>query len=458
MELRCGHAKLQGPTLFQKSADRNGHVGPPPQTYVKVVALVVIAPASSSSSSRRSSSLAIRTHNRQQAVCPRPVALRYDHGPLTPSFSFFLFLIDTSPPLCLSLPLSTKQNHPSMAPKRTARTAPAPRRDDLSPERFETELRSLAAKAKSQSWARETAARLSPYVVSLALLTLVSVYSNASQMALSPVYGSLPSAAWHAKLTAAACFVGWAANVLIEGKLPVPPLKLIPVVAAYVPVVQFFLCRYSDILTARWGPLVTELATLAPLIVLTASCVASNLEGVRLGSLPSFVADSAPGLGSLLYFKLAEGVSGALLSRHVGRTIFLTRIGLEMLLAGIYAVLAPSKLLLLSLPAILHTAVFNHHLHTPSATAALQTALGAQNWTLLDRKESVTGYISVLQSAEHGFRVLRADHSLLGGEWVRFPGPIVAEPVYSVFVMLEAVRLVDAPQPIVDGEADALVM
>lgn len=343
-----------------------------------------------------------------------------------------------------------------MASKRNAKKAAGP--DDLSPERFERELKSLATKAQSQSWASETADRLYPYAMTLALLTLVGVYANASQLALSPVYGSLPSAMWHGKLTAAACFLGWAGNLFIEQRLPVPPLKLLPLVAVYVPVAQFFLCSYSSLLTARWGPLAIESVTLAPLIVLTASCVASNLEGVRLGSLPSFVADSAPGLGSLLYYKLVEGLSWDFLGRYAGRTIFLSRIGLEMLLAGIYAVLAPSKLLLLGLPAMLHTALFNYHLPTPSATVSLQTTLQAQNWTLLDRKESVTGYISVLESDNMGFRVMRADHSLLGGEWMKIPSPVVAEPVYSVFVMLEAVRLVEGVKPIVDSEANALVM
>lgn len=346
-----------------------------------------------------------------------------------------------------------------MALQRNAKNAaPGPVPDDASPERFEKELKSLATKAQNQSWAGDVAKRLSPYVVSLALLTLAGVGSNASQMALSPVYGSLPSAIWHAKLTAAACFLGWAGNLFIEARLPVPPLKLIPLVAVYVPVVQFFLCSYSSVLTARWGPLVIEAVTLFPLIVLTASCVASNLDGMRLGSLPSFIADSAPGLGSLLYFKLVKGISAGFLARYAGTTIFLSRIGLEMLLAGIYTVLAPSKLVLLGLPAMLHTALFNYHLPTPSATASLETALHAQNWTLLDRRESVTGYISVLESAEQGFRVLRADHSLLGGEWVKIPSPVVAEPVYSVFVMLEAVRLVERTEPIVDSEANALVM
>ncbi|SPO05056.1 related to spermine/spermidine synthase family protein [Cephalotrichum gorgonifer] len=347
-----------------------------------------------------------------------------------------------------------------MPPRRNANraAAPGPVPDGLNPDKFEKELRSLAKKAKSRTWATETRERLSPYISAFALLTLAGIYSNVSQMALSPIFGSLPSAVWHPKLIAAASFLGWAGSLFIERRLPVHPATLIPVIAIYVPVVQFFLCNQSSLLTATWGPLVIESITLAPITILTAACVASDLEGIRPGLLPKFIADSTPGLTSLLYFKVVESFSGRLLSQYVGRTIFVTRIGLEMLLAGIYAILAPSKLVLLGIPAIIHTTLFNYHLPTPSATLALQESLKAENWTLIDRRESVTGYISVLESDNQGFRVLRADHSLLGGEWVKFQGPQMAEPVYSVFVMLEAVRLVEGPQPIIDSEANALVI
>ena len=66
------------------------------------------------------------------------------------------------------------------------------------------------------------------------------------------------------------------------------------------------------------------------------------------------------------------------------------------------------------------------------------------------RRESVTGYVSVLDNTEAGYRVMRCDHSLLGGEWQKAPKGLehlarggFKEPIYAVFVLLEAVRLVE---------------
>jgi hypothetical protein len=79
-------------------------------------------------------------------------------------------------------------------------------------------------------------------------------------------------------------------------------------------------------------------------------------------------------------------------------------------------------------------------------------------WSLIDRQESLTGYISIIESAEKGFRVMRCDHSLLGGEWLASTRHRLAEPIYGVFVMLEAVRLIEVPVKVADKEANALVM
>ena len=89
----------------------------------------------------------------------------------------------------------------------------------------------------------------------------------------------------------------------------------------------------------------------------------------------------------------------------------------------------------------------------------MNSSLTNEGFKLLARHDSITGYISVLETSQ--FRVLRCDHSLLGGEWlIREPGhnPIVAEPVYAIFTMLEAVRLIEVPVPVPDSEAQALVM
>jgi hypothetical protein len=286
----------------------------------------------------------------------------------------------------------------------------------------------------------------------------MGAYSTVSQMALSPVYGAIPTAIWHSKMVMAACFVGWAGNLYLSRLLPAKPAKLIPLIAIYIPTMQFFLFKLSATLTGRWGPLVTEGLTVFPLMILTVASVASSLEDMNLSSLPKVIGDSVPGLASFGLFKFVESYSGRYLLKYAGRTFFQTRMGLEIVLAASYAMLSPSKLLLFTLPAVLHTTFFNYHVFTPMAMMSLQNSLQADQWVLLDRKESLTGYISVIESVEQGFRVLRCDHSLLGGEWVKFKGTAVAEPIYGVFVMLEAVRLVEVAKTIKDNDASALVM
>lgn len=290
------------------------------------------------------------------------------------------------------------------------------------------------------------------------LLGLLGIFSNASLLALSPVYGGIPASKWHSYVLIAGCFLGWAGNVFLRQSLPVRTASLLPLVALHIPTVQYFIFEWSEKLGCEWGPVVTEAVTLLPLAVLSASSVADAFEGLELSVLPGFVADAVPGMASWGTIKLVEHVSQYHIGAHVGQGLLYTRMGMELLLAGSYAVLAPSKLLLLAVPALLHSAMLNTHIMTEQATLALNNTMGAQNWTLIDRKESLTGYLSVIESNERGFRVMRCDHSLLGGEWVMIQGQKASEPIYGVFVMLEAVRLIETKPVVADADASALVM
>jgi hypothetical protein len=347
-----------------------------------------------------------------------------------------------------------------MAPKRQSEAVKL--QEGFTPERFdnefENELKSLAVKAKEQTWSKHAKEQASVYVKSLVLLALIAIYSNLSQLALSPVYGSIPASIWHSKLVMVACFVGWSGNLTLGRQLPVKPYLLLPVIALYIPYVQFYLFKFSGMFTAEWGPLITETLTLFPLMVLSVSCVATYLDDAELPGLPKWIGDALPGLGSWGLFKMIEGVIGNHMQSFAGRSFVQTRLGLEILLGTAYSIVFPSKLLLFAIPAILHTSIFNTHVPTSIALRSLQNSLNSNGWLLIDRKESLTGYISVLESLKDGFRVMRCDHSLLGGEWVKFPGSRVAEPIYGVFAMLEAVRLVEVLNPVPDSKAKALVM
>lgn len=330
--------------------------------------------------------------------------------------------------------------------------------EGFTPERFERELKDLASKAQNNTWTRRAARQLSAYAKAAFLLALLAVYSHVSPLTLSPVYGSIPSVAWHSKLLMTGCFVGWAGNVALRHLLPVRTALFLPLVALYIPAAQWFLLGYSSSLGARWGPVVTETATLFPLAVLTAAAVADHLETTRLKMVPSFVADAAPGLGSWAWLKFVEQLAANHLQANMGRAVVYTRLGSELILGLLYAVSAPSKLLAYAVPPLLHTLLVNTHVPSPAATSSLVSSMMSDGWLLLHRRESLTGYVSVLQSLQDGFRVMRCDHSLLGGDWIDKRQGKLPEPIYGVFVMLEAVRLAETETPVPDKDAHALVV
>lgn len=328
----------------------------------------------------------------------------------------------------------------------------------LNRQRFAKELHSLAKKAKEDSKKSQSVEQSKVFLRSALLIALLAVYAVVSQRAMSPVYGEIPSSLNHTKLLMAGCFVGWAGNLFLRNSVSVKPVQMLPFVAGYVPVIQYYSYQFSEQLGSFWGPIVTEGLTLFPLCVLTASSVADLMEHADLGALPDFIADAAPGLASWSFLKFMRYGASHYLRIHAGRGFMYTRMGLEAVLSGVYIAVSPSKFWVLIMPAMMHLASLNTHAVTLATTARLNTTMQAEGWLLLDRRESLTGYISVIESLERGFRVMRCDHSLLGGEWVVLNGQPIREPIYGVFVMLEAVRLVARETRVPDKDANALVM
>ncbi|XDG06319.1 hypothetical protein ABKA04_005934 [Annulohypoxylon sp. FPYF3050] len=323
-------------------------------------------------------------------------------------------------------------------------------------EDFEEELKSMADQAKDESWSNWAVQQGIVYGKALSLIALMAVYANVSLLTLSPVYGQIAATRLHERVVWAALFVGWGGNLALRRALPVKTIKLLPLVAAYIPMAQFFLFQASETFGARLGPAITEAFTLFPLAMLSTAYLADVLENADLSRLPKSIAGSVPGMGSYFLLKTIEIQSMQQLSTQIGKSVFQSRVGLELVLTSAYSILAPSKLIAWAIPALLHTTFYNTHLMTPMATGSLNSTLHTSGWSLVDRGESTTGYISVLDSYKDGFRVMRCDHSLLGGEWTKFERKIVAEPIYSVFTQLEAVRLVQIPNKAPDNKAKAL--
>ena len=117
-------------------------------------------------------------------------------------------------------------------------------------------------------------------------------------------------------------------------------------------------------------------------------------------------------------------------------------------LSCILTLLAPWAAWPLCIPLVL-LSFNNSHVLGPSGTAQLNQFLQPEGYEIIDRQESITGYLSVIDNLKDGYRVLRCDHSLLGGEWTRYQdghSRVLNEPIYAIFVILEAVRLIE-PEP-----------
>jgi hypothetical protein len=345
----------------------------------------------------------------------------------------------------------------SKSPEAPAQPAEEPL---LTQENFEKELKALAGKAQEETWTKWALQQSWILIQSAVLLTLAAAYSNVSLLTLSPIYGSIPSSMWHSKGVMTACFLGWSGNLFLRRQLPVKPVKVLPLIAAYIPVMQYFLFRISGFLGAMYGPIIIEGLTFLPLLLLSVSCTATILDDLELnpGRL-QWLSDAMPGICSYVFYKTIEYITNGWTLRVIGKGIFYSRLGLQFQLTAFYSIFAPSKLLLYALPAVLHTALFNYHVPYSYTTSSLNATMVQSGWSLLDRHESLTGYISIIESSEQGFRVMRCDHSLLGGEWLAArTRHKLAEPIYGVFVMLEAVRLIEVPEPVPDSDATALVM
>ena len=215
------------------------------------------------------------------------------------------------------------------------------------------------------------------------------------------------------------------------------------------------------------GPLLTEICTFVPLLYLSLLAAMSSMHLVAVNIAHDEYAKIAV-VSALSYFTVAsmQAVSSAFIGRNIGKSLILTRTALQYLIAALYAMAIPTKQLALAIILLSYPLLQNHHLPVPYTIDSLNQALHSQDFLLVARQESLTGYISVLENVKGGFRAMRCDHSLLGGEWIDrrgAPRSHIGEPIYSCFVMLEAVRLVEietlgSKMHVLDSHKQALVM
>ncbi|KAK3722950.1 hypothetical protein LTR37_002095 [Vermiconidia calcicola] len=298
----------------------------------------------------------------------------------------------------------------------------------------------------------------------LGLLTLAAASSPISQATLAPVFGAIPSAVNHQKAVIATCLLG----ILLRPVLPKPRRGLVAqylaVWAFWIPVIQMYLFKFSGALGPVAGPALIGFLSCHTIIIAATYAASEALEDIRearfSGLYSGTVRSAAVCLHLVAFERQLQSIWPAL---SLLSSVF-TPVKMQLLTASTLVYLAPSRLTLLALPALIHGFFANPHFDSANTLSVLNGTLLAHNWTMLDRQWSSTGYISVLESLDMQYRVMRCDHSLLGGEWLlteqrrQQEGWKVDEPIYSVFEMLEAVRLVEVEPPIVDTEAQALVV
>jgi len=277
----------------------------------------------------------------------------------------------------------------------------------------------------------------------LYLVLLAALYSPLSQLILAPVYGSIPSAVYHKYGLIASAMLSFVVKDMV------PPFveKLFGAFACWIPVIHFVLFQFSSVLGNPTGPLITECLTTYPVIMLSMSLASKELESLDLSFLNENVVEVAPSMLNYFLFTILQRTMRNVLPTWMGMSRLFTRIGLQTVIAATFTAVIPHSMLWPAIPAVAFTTVANTHAPLVKTTEVLNNTLALHNYSLVERHESVTGYISVLQDNHNKFRVMRCDHSLLGGEWLLPADPTgqrkVAEPVYAVFTMLEAVRLVE---------------
>ena len=282
------------------------------------------------------------------------------------------------------------------------------------------------------------------------LITLAAFYSPISQLTLSPVYGTAQASLYHRWGALATALAAFLCVSFLQPYIPKRIATVIPCFAFWIPILQFILFKCSSLLPMPYGPLITEILTYYPLLFLSVYAAGLFFSKVDLSGFNQTIAEQVPSASAYLLFTGVSRIVRDLLPIYMGSNIIFSRVGLQIVVAGFYGLALPAATLWPALPALGFTMLANVHNPLQRTTDVLNNTLALYNYTLLERRESVTGYISVLENTNDQFRVMRCDHSLLGGEWTMLPPkgrvPRVKEPIFAIFAMLEAVRLVE-PAP-----------
>lgn len=280
-----------------------------------------------------------------------------------------------------------------------------------------------------------------------AFLLLAAFYSPTFVLSLAPVYGGAPANIFHAYGEVVTAGAGWFLKDWVKRLSARRAVYLLPVLAIWTPTFEYFLLQQSSTYGNPTGPVLTGVLSYYPLVFFSVACGGKLVqEGLNLSQQGDVAAEHVPLLSSYVIYSIGGKIIDTLISTCIGAASIFSTASLQVLITALYAAVVPSKLLLLAIPSIIFSLTSNVHLPFGNSIEAVNNVLRPEGYAMLARQDSTTGYISVLENVEDGFRVMRCDHSLLGGEWTKMPrnyAPEVRDPIYAVFTMLEAVRLIE---------------
>lgn len=302
-------------------------------------------------------------------------------------------------------------------------------------------------------------------VKTIAALSLAALCERLCKLSLSPIYGALPSEVdviLHTTIFTASVLtvLGEAAEKNLKDCQ-----KLTPFLGYQAPIMLPIVAQLSSGLGPYWGPLTAYASTSFPILftLLAGNVLLYRRAIFQTVRIPAWLENNTLLNGGVrrasvivltyvfllllrAFEKAAILISSSLITDSIGG-ILSSRYGTQAFLAALWAFLAPFKwAAALGVLPLLQVFIFSPHIPAMHNCAIANATLQTAGWSLVARQESVTGYISVLDNVRDGFRVMRCDHSLLGGEWRNKPEghpAKVNDPIYSIFVMLEAVRLVE---------------
>lgn len=314
----------------------------------------------------------------------------------------------------------------------------------------------------------------------LTLLVILSIVSYVSQIILHPIYGSVGTSLHHynilfgiSTMTSLLTLLGF----LGLDYLPMKNWKPLGVIIMAMPMLLPSLFQYSTLWGPVVGPIVTQGIMTWPCVFIVSHDIAKRViaamgkyEIRHSISLPAFLAPSIAipltvftnFMELNVFIPFALPFIGVIWSRF-SLLLFLGAFTLLIEYLPTFQNNARTRFEIFNLCIILATFVpfILIGLNRPHIMTGVNPRLLAklpEGFTYLARQESITGMISVVEHSNPGYRVLKCDHSILGGLWdgikrnelkekgvfedLDYRSVDEAESCYTAFLLQEAARLV----------------